>query len=124
VSDVALRFAYAFNVLVLAPVVAALLTAPADRPLAAFSGLVDDSPALRWLVIALWSTILLGSLAGLFDPQSYRLILAAQICYKTIWLVGYALPVAKAQGLAALPWGVTGVFLFVVLVWPLLLLSR
>lgn len=114
----ALRLAFAFNILVLVPVVAMLLRGPAGTA-AVFQGTVTDSPGMRALLAALWSSILICSLAGLWQPRLFAPLLAVQVIYKALWLGFYVLPLWRAG--AAIPAGVAVVFLFIVLVWPIIL---
>ncbi|WP_310474374.1 hypothetical protein [Sandarakinorhabdus sp.] len=113
-----LRAAFAINLLILVPVCATMLTAR-DGGLRAIFGSASDVPAVRLMVLSMWLAILLASLAGLVWPRPLWPVLAIQIIYKSLWLVLFAWPAWRAG--EALPWGVTGSFIFIVLVWPLIL---
>lgn len=113
----ALQFAYAANIVILVPVLAGFVQGVDP----VFEGRVTDSSGLRVLVFALWSAILLLSVAGLFRPRALWPVLALQVIYKSRWLLLDALPLALRDGLQTVPWGVIGAFIAIVVVWPILL---
>lgn len=117
--DLALRVAYAANILILVPVVTALFRT--DSTAAVFGAGVAESVGLRLLVAALWSGILVCSVAGLFAPRLMMGVLVLQVIYKTIWLATYVWPAWRADGWSAAPQGPTLAFLVIVLVWPAIL---
>jgi hypothetical protein len=118
-----LRFAYGVNILILVPVVGSLLFASNDPTLPAFSNRAGDSPALRLMLAALWGTILLASIMALWFPRPFALLLMIQVVYKTGWLLTFILPLLLSGRSGEVPWGVAGSFLFIVLVWPAILIQ-
>lgn len=116
-----LRFAFAINLLILVPVCTTMLQAK-DGGVRAIFGESADVPAIRLMVLSMWLAILLASVAGLAWPRPLWPVLAIQIIYKSLWLALFALPAWRAG--QALPWGVTGSFIGIVLVWPLVLLAE
>lgn len=122
-GEAMLRLAYSLNILILMPVVGSLLFSANEPTLPAFSHRAPDSPALRLMVAALWGTILLASIAALFAPKAFVLLLIFQVIYKTGWLLTFALPLILAGRGPEVPWGVAGSFLLIVLLWPVLLIK-
>lgn len=118
-----LQLPYALNILILVPVCWSLARDRGRPMLDTFQGKLENSDGLRWLLFSLWTAILLGSIAGLFEPVRMAPLLAVQIVYKSLWLLLFIRPLARARGLAAVPWGITGVFLVIVLVWPYFFLA-
>lgn len=116
-----LRLAYLFNIVVLFPVLWSLYRHAGAGPLAAFQGKVANVDGLRLLVAALWLAVLLCSAAGLAWPAPFAALLVFQVVYKATYLATYVAPAWRAGGSGAVPLGIAGVFLFIVLVWPLLL---
>jgi hypothetical protein len=121
-GDTLLRLAFAANILILVPVVGSLLFGANDPTLPAFSHRATESAPLRLMLAALWGTILLASIAALWAPNAFVLLLIVQVIYKTGWLLSFVLPLVLAGRGDAVPWGVAGSFLFIVLVWPVLLI--
>lgn len=113
-----LELPYALNILILVPVCLSLARHDGGANLEVLERKVANSDGLRWLLLSLWTTILLGSVVGLFEPVRMAPLLAVQIVYKSIWLLTFILPLARAEGLAAIPRAITAVFVFIVLVWP------
>lgn len=109
-----LKVPYALNILILVPVCWSLASGTAG----VFQGKVTDSDGLRWLLFSLWSAILLGSVVGLFEPVRMAPLLGVQIVYKALWLALFVWPLWRAGGTAAIPLGITAVFIFIVVVWP------
>ncbi|MEM6306139.1 MAG: hypothetical protein AAF744_15585 [Pseudomonadota bacterium] len=108
---------YILNVLILAPVLLGMVQMTAHTPVAAFSG-VPDQPALRMMVVSLWSGVLVLSLVALYDPLSFWPLLAFQVVYKAIFLAAYCLPIWLGRAEGVIPWGPVGVFIGIILIWP------
>jgi hypothetical protein len=115
-----LRWAYAANVLILVPAVAALLGGGGIASV--FEGRVAESEGLRLMVASLWTAILLLSLAGLLWPQAFAAVLVVQVIYKSLWLALFALPMALRGEWQAIPLGISVTFLAIAVVYPLLML--
>ena len=118
-----LRMAFAFNILVLAPAVWSLYSHEGRGALAVFEGKVESVDGLRLLVAALWSGVLVASALGLWRPQAFVALLLFQVIYKVVWLMASVWPAWRAGGAVAVPWGVTGVFVFIVAVWPFVIVA-
>jgi hypothetical protein len=104
--------------LILLPIVASLLFTQNSPSLPAFNHRADDSPPLRLLIASLWGTILLLSVAGLWSPRTFAVLLVFQIIYKSGWLLTYALPLAFQGRTDRIAWGPAAFFLVIVLAWP------
>ena len=115
-ADLALRLAYGANIVILTPVVAALLTGPAQR---VFGPATPDVPGLRLLVAALWGAILLCSVVGLLRPSAMAAILLLQVIYKAAWLALFVVPAIRTAD--PVPWGPAITFVPIVLIWPFIL---
>lgn len=111
--DLALRLAYALNILILIPVVASLWRAgPGGLPV--FQGTARNEPALTRLVAALWTAILICSVVGLFAPRLMLGVMILQVIYKTLYLALQVAPNARR----GVPWGIATSFIVIVAVWP------
>lgn len=114
-----LRLAYAANILILIPVCYGLIVG--NGVASVFEGKVAESAGLRLLVASLYVAILAASVAGLKWPAYFAPILMAQIVYKTLWLLMFVAPLVLAGRSADVPWGISGSFIAIVLVYPILL---
>lgn len=119
--DLALRAAYALNIVILTPVVLAMVGPRAGPAMAAFEGKVGESPGLRLLVASLWFAIWVCSLVGVWLPRPLWPILLLQVIYKASYLLVFVWPLVRAEGIGAAPLGVSASFLLIVAVWPFLL---
>ncbi|MGA9925421.1 MAG: hypothetical protein WBQ29_18650 [Isosphaeraceae bacterium] len=109
---------YIFNILVLIPVCLTTLLGGAEGGRRVFQDKFPESAGIRTILGSLWTAILIGSVIGLFHPVSMSPLLLIQIIYKSLWLLVFVLPLlVRGQG-NAVPWGVAGTFLFVVLTYP------
>jgi hypothetical protein len=110
--------AYAFNIMVLVPVVYSMLFGAGVTTV--FEGKVQESQGLRLMVGSLWFAILLASLVGLAWPSPLAPILVIQIFYKSLWLLLFVRPLMRADK----PWpvGITSIFAIIVATYPVLLL--
>lgn len=111
-----LRLAFAANIVILLPVVAALFVSGTAT---IFGAGVPDSPPLRLLLASLWGAILVCSALGLIWPRAMIGILAMQVIYKACWLIAFVLPTFLAG--MSVPWGPALTFLPIVILWPILL---
>ena len=115
-----LRLAYAANILILVPVCYGLIVG--NGVASVFEGKVAESAGLRLLVASLYVAILATSVAGLKWPAFFAPILLAQIVYKTLWLLMFVAPLVVAGRSGDVPWGISGSFIAIVLIYPILLL--
>ncbi|MGB3469437.1 MAG: hypothetical protein WBA51_01275 [Erythrobacter sp.] len=111
-----LRIAYAANIVILVPVVWSMFFSGGTSGV--FEGKITDSEGLRYMVASLWLAILLGSVAGLAFPAVFAPLLLVQIVYKATWLISWVWPHRADPGI---PFGISMVFLGIVLIWPVLL---
>jgi hypothetical protein len=112
-----MRLAFAINVLILAPIALPTLLRLADTA----QGRFDESAGWRVLVGSLWTAILLLSLVGLWRPERVAAVLVAQVIYKSLWLLVYALPRLASGRAHKLPPGITACFVVIVAAWPFLI---
>lgn len=86
------------------------------------SGHFPNSPGWRTITESLWTAILVCSIAGLFHPIVFALILLLQIIYKTAWLVFYVRPrLRNADSRKEIHWGIAVSFLLIVIFYPLVI---
>ena len=110
-----LLFPFVLNILILVPVCYAMFLGPGTA--AVFENKVTESEGLRLLVGSLWFAILVASVAGLLWPAFFAPIVIAQVIYKTLWLAAFVVPTA-ASGLPV-PIGISAVFAFIVVTYPI-----
>ena len=91
-----LKFVYAANILVAGWIGISSLFFPKNAVQSVFSGAYEVHPSVQ-LVGALWLSIALCSLLGLFRPLVFTPVLVIQLIYKSLWLLIVALP-AVVQG--------------------------
>ena len=108
--------AYAFNILILAPVCYAMLLGNGVGSV--FEGKVEESAGLRLLVGSLWCAILMASIAGLLWPAFFAPVLLIQIVYKALWLIVFIMPLWLAS--KPFPVGISLVFVMIVVSYPVL----
>ena len=73
------------------------------------------------LVGSLWTGILVLSALGLRDPMRYSPGLLLQLIHKTLWRVGFALPLVRRREAHLIPWGIAISFIASVGIWPWLI---
>jgi hypothetical protein len=112
-----LTFAYIANLVILVPVALPTLL----RPSSTDEGRFAESSGWRMLVGSLWLSIMVLSVLGLFHPIRYAPVLLLQWIYKSVWLLTYALPRFQKERRSEIPWGITGSFIMIVVLWPFLI---
>jgi hypothetical protein len=117
-TELSLRLAYGFNILVLAPVLFGLYSHQGDGVIAALGGSIRNDDGLRLLVASLCCAVLLMSVAGLFAPRLFVALLVFQVVYKAIYLATYVGPDVATQGWNAAPQGPAVVFAIIIAVYP------
>jgi len=100
--------------LILAPVVAGLIRGSMD----AFPGAVN-SDVLRIMVASLWGGVLVVSAIALISPVQFWPVLVFQVIYKSIFVLLWVWPAVVRPIDGAIPWGPTGIFMFIIIVWPM-----
>jgi hypothetical protein len=109
---------YLLNILVLIPVGVITLFGGSSAVRLVFEGKSPESAGIRTILGSLWTAILIGSVIGLFHPVSMSPLLLIQVIYKSLWLVVFVLPLVLRGKSNAVPWGVAGTFLFIVVTYP------
>lgn len=113
----ALHFAYIANLVILLPVAVPTLL----RVFRTDEDRFPESAGWRVLVGALWTAIMVLSALGLQSPLRYSPVLLLQIIYKSLWLLVYALPLARCNEWRQVPRGITISFVAIVFIWPWLI---
>jgi hypothetical protein len=114
-----LKIAYAINILILAPVCTSLLLGGGVSTV--FGARVPESAGLRHMLAAMWLAIGIASGAGLFEPDAMAPVLLVQVIYKALWLLLYVAPLAARRRASQIPWGITSVFIGIVVSYPVML---
>jgi hypothetical protein len=83
-----------------------------------FQNKFTESEGTRTILGSLWMAILIGSCLGLFYPVQMSPTLILQVIYKSLWLLVFVLPRLLTGRGREVPWGVTMVFLVVVVSYP------
>jgi hypothetical protein len=97
-----LNVAYAANIVILGPVVAAVLFAQ-DANRTVFENRFTQSPELIALVGCLWASILICSAIGIFYPAEMAPVLLLQVIYKALYLALLLGPLVVRNGVATIP---------------------
>lgn len=121
--ELMLRLAYAANIVILIPVLTSLFKHEGDGTLSVFEHKVGNQDGLRLLLGSLWAAILLCSLGGLYAPWFFIPILILQVIYKSLYLILFVLPRARAAGPGSIPVGITVSFVAIVITYPIIIYS-
>lgn len=116
-----LQIAYTANILILVPVLVSMFADSGGRQIRVMQNQVQNSDGLRLLVASFWLAILLLSIAGLFQPEMFAMVLVLQVVYKLAYLIVYIVPTARSKGIDSIPQGLSVSFLVIVVIWPILL---
>ena len=76
------------------------------------------------VVGSFWLTIALLSVAGLFSPVRFSVVLLVQLIYKGMWLLAVAVPAILANRIDLIPIGMTVSFLIWVIILPFVIPFR
>ncbi len=109
---------YPYNIVVLIPVGLTTLFGGERGGRLAFQGKFPESAGIRTILGSLWTAILIGSVIGRSHPVSMAPLLLIQVLDKTLWLVVFVVPCLVRGQAHAVPWGVAGTFLFIVMTYP------
>ena len=109
---------YLVNIAVLVPIGSLTLFGGEQGGRLACQGKFPESAGFRTILGSLWTAILVGSVVGLFSPVPMAPLLMAQVVYKTLWLLVYALPRLVGGLSGEVPWGISLTFLVIVLTYP------
>ncbi|MBN8669237.1 MAG: hypothetical protein J0L80_01005 [Chitinophagales bacterium] len=110
-----MRIIYIANIIVAGWISISSLFYPRLAQSTVFSGDIAYSEAIR-LVGALWGAIFLLSIAGVFYPTKFQLVLLFQLIYKSVWLLVVALPAQIEK--QPYPKGMAVFFIIWVLILP------
>jgi hypothetical protein len=113
----ALQIPYAANLAILLPIAVPTIL----RSHCTDQGCFPESPGWRVLVGSLWTAIMILSALGLHEPVRFSPVLLLQLIYKSLWLLFYALPMARRGEWRAIPAGITTSFVAIVFAWPWLI---
>lgn len=109
---------YIANIIILVPVVMGTLFNL--FPIA--DGHFPESAGWRLLVGSLWTSILVGSVMGLFNPLIFSPLLLLQVIYKALWLAVYTLPrLISGDPSREIHWAISIIFVLIVLLYPLVI---
>ncbi len=112
---IALKVVYIANIIVAGWISITSLFFPKAAGNSVFSGVYPNSELIR-LVGALWFSIFLISILGLWKPITFSPILMVQLIYKSLWLLVVALPAIMHKN--EYPIGMASFFLVWVIVLP------
>jgi hypothetical protein len=112
---IALKVVYIANIIVAGWISITSLFFPKTAAVSVFSGAYPNSELIR-LVGALWFSIFLISILGLWKPVTFSPILIVQLIYKSLWLCVVAVPAILNK--SAYPSGMASFFLIWVLALP------
>ena len=112
---IGLKVVYIANIIVAGWISITSLFFPKVAASSVFSGVYPNSELIR-LVGALWFSIFLISILGLWKPITFSPILIVQLIYKSLWLLVVASPAILNQ--KDYPSGMASFFLIWVIVLP------
>lgn len=111
-----LRLPYLLNIIILVPVCWAMYTG--GGRVMVFENKISWSEELAALVAALWTAILVASIAGLIWPKLFVPLLLVQVIYKALFLCVVIVPLLKQGGTSAAPMGISISFALIVFSYP------
>ena len=112
-----MRSVYAVNILVAGTVGTLSLFAPDVASRVVWEGTARPSNAMQ-MTGALWSAIAILSVAGLFAPQDFAVVLLLQLIYKASWLIVVALPAVSSGARDSIPQSMATFFVAWVVILP------
>lgn len=112
---------YLANILVAGWVGLTSLFAPAVAVRSVWQGTTSADGASLRVVGALWTSIALLSLFGLFNPLGFAPVLLLQLIYKGGWLLAVALPARLKDSQHPLPMGMSLFFAVWVFILPMIM---
>ncbi|MEM6377960.1 MAG: hypothetical protein AAF705_07090 [Bacteroidota bacterium] len=112
---IGIKVVYIANIIVAGWISITSLFFPKTAAVSVFSGVYPNSELIR-LVGALWFSIFLISILGLWKPINFSPILIVQLIYKSLWLLVVALPAILQKN--DYPSGMASFFLIWVIVLP------
>jgi hypothetical protein len=118
-----LRSIYIANILVAGNVGWISLFDPIRAATVVFSGTTEANIPMR-IVGSFWLTIALLSVAGLFSPIRFSVVLLVQLIYKGIWLLTIAAPAILANRMDLIPVEMAIFFLIWVIILPFIIPFR
>jgi hypothetical protein len=116
-SLILLRSIYIANIIVAGTVGWMSLFAPSRAARIVFSGTTEPNIPMQ-IVGSFWLTIALLSVAGLFSPVRFSIVLLLQLIYKSLWLLAIAIPAILAGKPDSIPIGMAIFFLIWAIVLP------
>jgi hypothetical protein len=122
-SLILLRAIYIANIIVAGTVGWMSLFAPSRAAMIVFGGTTEPNIPMR-IVGSFWLTIALLSVAGLFSPVRFSIVLLLQLIYKNLWLLAIAVPAILAGKTDSIPIGMAIFFLIWAIVLPFVIPFR
>ena len=89
-----LKFMYAYTIAGAGGLALGLLVAP--RAIASALGWPDQDPVMEGVVGSVYLGFALLSVLGLRAPLNFAPVLLLQLCYKSVWFLGVAVPLSVA----------------------------
>jgi hypothetical protein len=118
-----LRAIYIANIIVAGTVGWMSLFDPNRAATTVFSSTTEPNLPMG-IVGSFWLTIALLSVAGLFSPVRFSIVLLVQLIYKSLWLIAVAVPAILAGRTDSIPIGMAIFFLIWAIVLPFVIPFR
>lgn len=112
-----MRLVYVYNILGAGVVGVIVLVAPRFAAKQIFAGTVEPGTVTS-ILGSIWVAVGLASVLGLFFPVQMSAVFLVQFVYKTVWLLGTALPEILEGKVRSVPMVMTVMFVVWVLVLP------
>ena len=112
-----MRLVYVYNILGAGVVGAIVLLAPRFAAKQIFAGTAEPGTATG-ILGSIWLAVGIASVLGLFFPVQMGAVFLVQLVYKTVWLLGAALPAVLVGKPRAVPPAMAAMFVVWVLVLP------
>jgi hypothetical protein len=111
------KIIYSANILIAGFVGLVSLLSPSKAQYLVFADAFSESESVR-ITGALWTSICILSVCGLFFPDKFLVVFLLQFIYKSLWLLFGALPKILSKQYSKIPVGMSLFFLVYVLMLP------
>lgn len=113
-----LRIGYVVDAIVTAPIALAMLCGHASWVRRLLDEALPDDRSLQVMLGALWTALFVCLVLGAMWPVTMAPVLLLQLIYKSLWMLGYAIPRWTGRRSGAVSVKVAGLFVAYIAVYP------